>query len=443
MSPKPEAPGPDNDRPTAFVVPWRLQGAVYAIGTFANSTNNVVSVILPLWALALGASPLMIGIILGARHLLTLLLSIHGGALMDRIGTRRILVVSGVAAVLSPLAFPLMPWIWAAILLQMLGGLASNYGWIGAQAQIGQVMRGSPTHAGRLSFCLRIGQVAAPPLAGFAWDIAGPWGGFGVLALWGGGLLLASMALPEDGRSARSGTGKKTGAEADKTAEDRKSAASGGGSGAKGPRLRLVDLLPRPGDYIEAFRMLAVPAILLVVMVTVLRMGGNGMKGSFYVVYLEQIGYTGTLIGVLVGAAGLLGFAGSLSVGPLLRLMSGYWLLVATVTASIVLVSITPLIGSVFSLLLIASALRGGTMGLSQPLMISILAKAAGEGRQGKGVALRTTANRLASLVVPIVMGLVMEMVGIEASFYIVGGILVLGMLAVALHVRRAPGFRS
>lgn len=393
-------------------IPLSVQCAVYATGTFANSTNNVVSVLLPLWAVAIGASPFMIGVILGARHFLTALLSIHGGALMDRIGTRRVLVWFGAIAAVCPILFPAMPWVWSAVVLQMLNGLACNYGWIGAQAQIGEIMKGNPVYAGRFSFALRIGQLAGPPLAGLAWDLGGPWGGFAVLALWGVGLYVSSLALPR--------------------------AAGDDGSGD----VRARDLLPRLGDYIVAFRLMAIPAILLVVMVTVLRMAGNGMQGSFYVVYLEGVGYSGTLIGVLLGAAGVLGFGGALAAGPLSRAMQPYWLLILAVVGTIVLVAVTPLIGGVFLLLLAASALRGGALGLSQPLMISILAKAAGQGNQGKGVGLRTTANRLASMLVPVLMGGVVEWAGIEASFYLVGGVLVLLMGLVALHVRRAPGFR-
>jgi MFS family permease len=394
-------------------IPFRVQLAVYATGTFANSTNNIVSVILPLWAVAIGASPFMIGIILGARHFLTTLLSIHGGALMDRIGTRRVLIWFGAAAAISPILFPAMPWVWAAIVLQMVGGLASNYGWIGAQAQIGEIMDGHPVYAGRFSFSLRFGQLAAPPLAGLAWDLGGPWAGFGLLTLWGAGLFVSSLTLPP-------------------TAE-------GEGTGP----VRLRDLVPRLSDYVDAFRMMAVPAILLIVMVTVLRMGGNGMQSSFYVVYLEDIGYTGTIIGLLIGAAGLLGFAGALSVAPLTRLMQPYWLLILTVAGTIAFVAVTPLIGGVFLLLLIASALRGGAMGLSQPLMISILARASGSKNQGKGVGLRTTANRLSSMLVPVLMGAVVEVAGIEASFYIIGAFLIGMMGLVALHVKRSPSFKS
>ncbi|MDX1484698.1 MAG: MFS transporter, partial [Alphaproteobacteria bacterium] len=126
-----------------IAIPWGTQLAVYATGTFGNTVNNVVVVLLPLWAIQLNASPLMIGVILGARHLLTTLFSIHGGALMDRLGTRRVLIWFAFIGAVTPFLFPAMPWLWAVVVLQMLGGISSNFAWMGAQAMIGQMMKGS------------------------------------------------------------------------------------------------------------------------------------------------------------------------------------------------------------------------------------------------------------------------------------------------------------
>jgi hypothetical protein len=78
---------------------------------------------------------------------------------------------------------------------------------------------------------------------------------------------------------------------------------------------------------------------------------------------------------------------------------------------------------------------------LSQPLLISIMAKSAGR-NQGKGVGLRTTANRIAVLVIPMIMGGVAEVFGIVASFYVTGGILIAVLVWLALRARSmlAPG---
>lgn len=389
-------------------IPMGVQLAVYATGTFGNTVNNVVTVILPLWAIQLDAAPLMIGLILGSRHFLTMVFSIHGGALMDRFGTRRVLVWFAAIGALTPFLFPAMPWIWAVVVLQMLGGISSSLAWMGAQALVGQIMRGSPLYAGRLSFVLRIGHLAAPVAAGVAWDVFGHWGGFTVLGLWGLGVLLASLALP---KPEDTGTRAKLGA---------------------------ADLMPRLSDYVGALRMVAVPAIALVVMASTLRMSGQGMHGSFYVVYLEGISFSGTLIGVLLAVGSLVGFAGAISVAPLARRFSGHWLLIGAVAGGVMCVSVTPLLGGIFLALLVVSGIRGGAMALAQPLMISILSGAAGSD-QGKGVGIRTTANRLVSFAVPVIMGGVVELVGLEYSFYVVGGVLLALCLAVSVYIERTP----
>ena len=391
-----------------IAIPLGTQLAVYATGTFGNTVNNVVTVLLPLWSIHLGASPLMIGVILGVRHLPTMVFSIHGGALMDRLGTRRVLIWFAFIGAVTPFLFPIMPWLWAVVVLQMLGGISSSFGWMGAQALVGQMMRGSARYAGRLSFSVRAGHLTAPLLTGVAWDFVGPWGGFMVLGVWGFGMLVATLALPKGDHL-----------------ENRKP-------------LTAADLLPRRDDYADAMRMMAIPAIALVVMASALRMSGNGIHSSFYVVYLEGIELTGTLIGVLLAAGSLVGFAGAISVAPLVRRFSATWLLIGAVTGGVLCVTVTPLLGGIFLALLLVAAVRGGAMALAQPLMISILARAAGRD-QGKGVGIRSTGNRLVSFAVPIIMGAVVELVGLENSFYVVGGVVLALCGAVAVHVRRTP----
>ena len=397
-------------------VPWRIQGAVYACGMFNGPMYHIVSVIMPLWALLLDASPLMIGVVIGSRQVLPTLFAIHGGALMDRLGTRRMLLAFGVIGMAAPILFPVFPWVGAAIVLQMISGLAESVNWIGAQALVGQAMRGHPTYAGRLSFALRMGNMSAPPLIGAAWDMLGPWGAFGFLSLWVGGGLIAALVLPAD-------AGMPDGV-------------------APGARPGWRDLVPRPSDYIAAFRLLAIPTILLVMATTILRHSGTAIQGSFYVVYLEQLGITGTSIGLLLGVFGLVGALGSLLPGRLVHLVPAHWLLIFATLGSVAFMAVTPLLGT-FALLLIAIGLRGGTQGMSMTLMISMTAQSAGAGSQGKGVAIRITANRITSMLVPVIMGAVVETVGLENGFYIIGGGAAAALLVVAVTVFRSPSFDS
>lgn len=389
-------------------IPLRVQATVYASGLFANSMNNMMNLVVPLWIVMIEPSPLMIGIAIGARAVLPLFLSIHGGAMMDRVGTRQVVMFFAVIAMVTAPLYPLMPWISAVIILQMLNGLSTTMGWVGAQTLVGQVMRGSATHAGRLSSIIRIGNVGGPPLIGFIWDWWGPWGAFMLLTLPGIAMLASAMALPEPAVD-----------QFDDRLED-------GRDSHVAPirrRLRLRHLIPDPRDYVDAFRLLLMPTIAFVVMVGVVRISGHGIRTSFYVIYLGEIGLSATMIGILLSVHGLIGIGGALLAGPVSRMGHASLLLVIAVALTIVFVAITPLLGT-FAVLFVVSALRGGVMGLSQPLMISIMSQSVGRADQGKAVGLRTTTNRLASVLIPITMGAVIEVTGIETGFLIIGGIL-------------------
>ena len=256
-------------------VPWRIQGAVYGIGLFSTSIFSISSVIVPLYAYTMDPSPLMFGLVFSAGHFLPLLLSIHGGALMDRLGARRVMLACTAVGAVMPLLYPAAPWIWALVILQMFLGLSESMGWLGAQTMIGQYMYGRTSYAGRLSFVIRLGQLVASPMAGVAWDLTGPWGSFAMMSLWASGAVWCALLLPPQPVDDAS------------PSVDRR----------RGAKVRA--LLPTMTDYVTAFRLLAAPAVVLIVLLGALMHLGNAVQGSFYVAWLNDMGMTGTAIGLL------------------------------------------------------------------------------------------------------------------------------------------------
>ncbi len=391
-------------------VPARTQAPIYAVGLFSNSLADVASVVLPLWLATDGVSAAGIGFVLGARHLLPFLFSIHGGALMDRVGARQLMMASSLTSAAMLILFPAVPWIPAVIVLQMLNGYGSSMSWIGAQAYFGRVLAHSATYAGRFSFSLRFGSFIGPPVAGFAWDTIGVWGAFAVLSLWAAGTSVAAWFIPR---------------EADGPIAERRA-------------LKWNDMVPRASDYRDAFQLARDPAMKIVLVITVMRIAASSIQDSFYPVWLASIGLPATQIGVLITVSSALAAVSSLWVAPVTRVLNPLWVLIWTAAGSIIFVSVTPSLDS-FALLMTAAALRGLCMGVSQPLMLSILADAAGPGFLARGAALRTTANRVAASVTPVTMGSVAHFVGLAASFHIVGAILLAGVGLVGFYVRTHP----
>jgi DHA1 family inner membrane transport protein len=395
--------------PATDNIPLRVQWAVYASGYLATSMQNMAGLLIPLWVvLTLDPSAFLIGVILGSRQFLPVLLSIHGGAMMDHLGAKRVMMVFAVVGIIVPVIYPIAPWIWAVIILQMLGGLATTMSWMGAQTLIGQVMKGDATHSGRLGSASLLGNLTVPPIVGAAWDFLGPWGAFLTMSLWASGLFVAAFMLPAPSKEISRG----------------------------GERLRIRDFIPRPSSYIQAFALLSIPAIAMVVMVSVMRNTTYAIRGSFYVVYLDGIHFSGTEIGFLMSAAGILGAGAALLVGRLTKLVKPIILLFAATAGTIIFISMTPLM-STFWLLMIIAGLWGASAGMSMPLMLSIMSKAADSQSQGKSVGMRLTANRLAATFLPAVMGAIADAAGIGNSFLIIGGGLLILLAGIAVYARR------
>lgn len=403
--------------------PWRLQMPIYASGFFNGNVYFLTGILMPLWAAIVVKEPVLIGIVVASRQVLPVLLAIHGGALMDRLGARRVMLVFGALGVVVMAAFPFFPFLAAMIGLQMLSGLAESMGWVGSQTLVGTAMKGHSTYTGRLSFALRLGGFLGPWLCGVVWHEFGPTIGFFSIAAWIAAGWLAGWLVP--------------------VKEERNVAVSGAFS--------LTDMMPRWSDYVATFRMISIPAIALVVAVTFMRQTGSGMQLSFYPIWLNQLGVTAADIGFMVGCSHILSASTSLSVGSATRWIAAHWLLVLTIAISIITIAVTPLLGAdyielpgvgrIYFVLFGVICLRGLAQGFNMPLMMSIGMQAVSAGEQGKIVALRITVNRLTSMVIPLTMGAIAQWVGLEVSFYVIGAIGIIGLGLTSVWMARSPAF--
>ena len=380
--------------------------ATLGAGLFTNGVWDMLSVLVPLYAVAVGLNTAEIGLIVAARSVLPAALSIHGGILMDQLGTRRVLrwVAAGSAAL--PLLYPLSGWFAVLAGLQMLLGLASSLGMAASQTWSMQTSHGDTAMLARYSVATRIGTFIGPVIVGAMWDYSGAWAAFACVSLCGAGAI-ASTAV---------GT-----ADATKASTAQHSRA-------------LEVLLPRWAPHKQALLLAAVPAVAFILAASFLRNSSGAIQSSLFVVYLNGIGMSGTLIGTLVAMAELAGVFGSLVAAPVERRLRAERLVILCIVVSLVCISITPLIAHFLILLIVACVLRGIVQGMSQPLMYSILSHEVSGNRHGASVGLRNAVVRLGSIVTPAAMGLIAEVYGIQASFYVIGAVFLLmtGLLAFA-----------
>src|SRR6266403_5767138 len=211
--------------------------SIYIAGLFAMGYTEFYIFLIPLYALSLGMSAGEVGMLVGGRSLLAVFLSIHVGVLMDRLGTRRVtLFFVWMAMAMAPL-FPLVPWFWALLLVQVLNGAALQFAWSGLQTLIAQLAEGDAGYIGRFSFFARIGTAVAPIITGAAWDLGGAWPAYLIGAGWGMVLTVALLRAPA----------------AELAPRDPQAARAPAG-------FRLRDTLPRLSDYISCFALMALPA---------------------------------------------------------------------------------------------------------------------------------------------------------------------------------------
>lgn len=387
--------------------------AVLGVGLFTNAVWDMLSVVVPLYAVAVGLNAAQIGIIVAARSLLPALLSIHGGILMDELGTRRMLLWVATASAVLPLLIPLSGWFTALLVLQLLLGLATGLAMAASQTWSLRTSRGMTAALARYSVATRIGTFIGPIAVGAVWDLFGAWMAFACVTACSAGTI-ACMAY---------GTPRSAPAEPEPR-----------------PVGGIAALVPRLQPHKEALLLALIPAVAFVLSASFLRGASGAIQSSLYVVHLGNIGLSGTIIGTLVAVAELSGVLGSMVAAPMERRLGSNRLVLACIVVSVLSITLTPMIGSLLWLLFLACFLRGVAQGMSQPLMYSILSTGIPTNRHGASVGLRNAVVRLSSIVTPTVMGVIAEAWSIEASFYVIGAIYLAatGLLAVFGHRLRA-----
>jgi MFS family permease len=141
--------------------------ALYVAAPFSMGYLDFYTFLMPLYALSLGFNAAEVGVLVGARSIVAMFLSIHIGVLMDRFGTRKItLFFVWTSMILAPL-FPLVPWFWSLLVLQLINGAAVSFAWSGAQTLIAQLAKGEARDLGRFTFFA--GSVRQPRRCSAAW----------------------------------------------------------------------------------------------------------------------------------------------------------------------------------------------------------------------------------------------------------------------------------
>jgi MFS family permease len=351
---------------------------------------NIATPFIPLYLTAHGTTPAAVGAVVSLSGVLPLLFAVHIGALVDVHGPAPVgkwSVMAEIIACAILVAVPHAAGVAAGYALLGLGNLGLT-----VATQIVVAESSTPaeraSNYGYYSTWISAGMVLGPIVGGVLVDLLGYQAVFiSVLVLGVPSFLLASRVTPR----ARSS-----------------------------PRPARVWIAHR-----SAWRMLSLPGVGLILFISFMVIAGQSLKQSFYPLYLQHVGLSSTLIGVIIGA----GSFASMLVRPFVgRGVSqfGYATLLAGATGLATLsIGMTPLVSS-FVPLMVASAGLGASSGVTQPLTMSLMADAVTADLWGLAMGVRQTVQRLGTVAGPIAFGVLVTRYGLGSSFVL--GALVMGV---------------
>ncbi|MGK0523141.1 MAG: MFS family permease [Pseudomonadales bacterium] len=355
-------------------------------------------VTVPVYGLELGASPLMLGVILSSQYLLPFLLAIPLGGVVARHGGRITLLAGAFVMTAGLLLMQVLPGYYGLIGGQLLIGLAHLQMVLSAQTIISSLATGPKleSYFGWYATWLSGGQVVGPLLAG-GWI---HWAG-GVdnlflvmagIALLGG---LCGMALTGDATSGMPVTRKQTG-------------------------FRAQALLMRHNTGVQVS-----------IAITVAGMFALGVYGSYLPVYLDSLEMSAVMIGALVSLRSGVSMVIRPFIPRIIHTVGGREkatiLALCTVSVGLACMGFSGN-APVIALLSILVGLGGG---LTQPLSMVVLAESVEREQRSGALGMRLMANRAVHFVAPLMFGAILSVSGFGLSFGLSG--LFIGLVAVVL----------
>ncbi len=342
---------------------------------------GMVFPLVPLKANGLGASPAMIGLIVGTFSLLSLFLSVPIGVYTDRSGAKKMLLIGVLCNALSSLLL-LRANVLFLMASQVLGGLGFQLHVVSSQSFVARLE--SPLQRertfGYLTFSAALGQSLGPVLGGVVATL------FGYREVFLVSLLLPIMGLVVLGIRESPGRHRVT-------------------------RYSFLENMRHAKMVLSDSQMLAVLAFTFGVIFTV------SLRTSFLPLLLLKRGLQEADLGILISI-----FAAAMTIirpftGRIFQAFSRKNVMAFSVLAVAFGVGLIPGMSSFFPTA-IALCLFGLGFGLTQPLSMIMVADLSHPEHSGLNMGIRFMVIALANFIGPVLLGFLVEIVGLSGPFY-------------------------
>ncbi len=368
--------------------------------------------LVPLLATNLGASPGMLGILFSVATCGALFGAIPAGQMVTRLGSRTMIFFSVLLSGASCFFLFAAPTMTSLFIWYSLFELGRSVFIVSSQTHAGGLPTTGDVSAnfGRYGVAAAVGQLLGPFAAGILMDTAGfhlTWLVMGVLCALictvVYGLIGPGLQVPARRRSQRPRTG------------------GGGQHGDRQSSLR---------RFFSFYAVLGLVASVVIVFTV-------GMRRVFYPIYVEQLGYTASAIGLMLSIRALTSVLARLFLIPATRLLGGRLsTLVICMFALAIGLGTIPFCRNLTTLGL-NSVLIGLGVGLAMPMSQATVFESVESSERGLALGVRLTGNRLAQLTNPVLFGLLTECFGISVAFWAGGAILFFVALPVLIMLAR------
>jgi len=374
----------------------------YAMGGFGLAVNSMMLFLVPLRAAELGIGIGTIGLLLGTKSVMDAYASVPVGSFIDRHGARTAFVIGcGMTAVIGAL-YSFAGSVLMMFVLQALLGLFRPAGWVGAQTYVSGLRTGAERahDTGRLSFVATSSQIVAPALVGATAQLWSVRAGFVTFAVYAALFASLGLLLPR---------------------EDRRRPSASRGAGFR-----------------ESATLLRIRGIRTVMLLTFARLWVPSVWTGFFPLLLVEGGMAKGVAGTVISTMALVGTGVSLLAGRIAKLGRLEYVTAAGLAFSAVGLAMSPLMAS-FPYAYFPAAMLGIGQGLSLPLLIALVGKAAPAERRGLALGLRAAVNQSAAALAPVVTGSLIVATGAAIGFPLAALMAAAALGAAVFSTRRDP----
>lgn len=375
---------------------------VLFISVFATMLGlGIVSPLLPIYAENLGATGIWLGIIFSAFSLSRSVFMPIIGRISDRRGRKWIILIGMFAYAVLSLAYIVADSVYSLTAVRFAHGIASAMVVPIAMAYVADLSEKGRegSHMGNFSISMFLGMGMGPLLGGFLNDAFGLDSVFYVMAaLSAFATLLVGVSLPE----AKSGT-----------------------------------FTVPEGDAVPLREIFRLPVMRGVMVFSFISALGRGGMMVFIPVFGPLIAITPFEVGVVLSANTFLMALLQVPVGKITDAGDKVVLIVVGSAITALAIAAIPLSGSFLPLLVITSVVGIGGA-IQQPAIMALTVDAGRTIGMGTSMGAYNTVFGIGMIIAPLMGGVFMDYIGIDAVFYVGGAVSLLGTVIFAVMMQRS-----